>query len=95
MAKRSLPSRGQGQAWHDCVIMILVILLSLVAIFGIRLGGRPNKRRRDIRFGIDIRVVEAIFTPQGFEGKPTAEQMDAANRIINQRLDVGRSWTVM
>ena len=90
MAKRSFAKVGvKGKPGTIVVIMILVILLSLVAIFGIRLGGETQiKGARDIRFGIDIRGGgEAIFTPQGFEGKPTAEQMDAASRIINQRLD--------
>lgn len=90
MAKRSFAKVGvKGKSGTIVVIIILVILLSLVAIFGIRLGGQTQiKGARDIRFGIDIRGgVEAIFTPQGFEGKPTAEQMDAASRIINQRLD--------
>ncbi|HHV42357.1 MAG TPA: protein translocase subunit SecD [Clostridiaceae bacterium] len=90
MAKRSFAKVGvKGKPYTIVIITVLVVLLSLVAVFGIRLGGQTQVAgARDIRFGIDIRGgVEAVFTPQGFDGTPTPEQMDAASRIINQRLD--------
>lgn len=90
MAKRSFAKvKVKGGPRSFIVILVLVALLSLLAVFGLKIGdSKIIPGAGDIRFGIDIRGgVEAIFTPQDFEGSPTAEQMDAASRIINQRLD--------
>lgn len=90
MAERSFAKVGvKGRPYTIIIISILVLLLCLVSVFGLKLGDKTIiPGAGDIRFGIDIRGgVEAIFTPKDFEGKPTAEQMDAASRIIAQRLD--------
>ena len=41
-----------------------------------------------MRFGIDIRGgVEAVFEPEGVTETPSAEDLDAARTVIENRLD--------
>lgn len=77
------------------VLTILLILATLLSIFGWTTPLRDREGRRirikgakEMRFGIDIRGgVEAVFAPKDFEGKPTAEQLDSAAKVLNFRLD--------
>lgn len=95
MAKRSFATIGIKRKKRTFFIVVaFIILVSLVAFTGLTLPlpGRDGLSRlsgvSDIRFGIDIRGgVEAVFTPRDYDGEVTAEQMDAATRVLNQRLD--------
>ena len=67
-------------------ISVLIILCSLIAVFGL---GNGIKGADKMRFGIDIRGgVEAIFEPEGMERKATEAELDAARTVIENRLDV-------
>lgn len=67
-------------------ITVLIVLCSLIAVFGI---GNGIKGANKMRFGIDIRGgVEAIFEPKGMERKATEAELDAARAVIENRLDV-------
>lgn len=95
MAKRSFATIGIKRKKRTFfIVAALIILVSVVAFTGLTLPipGRAGLARirgaSDIRFGIDIRGgVEAVFTPRDYDGVVTAEQMDAATRVLNQRLD--------
>lgn len=95
MAKRSFARIGVSRKRRTFFIVAAVILLAtLLAFTGLtlpipgRVGMSRLKGAPDIRFGIDIRGgVEAVFTPRDFDGQVTAEQMDAASRVLNKRLD--------
>lgn len=46
------------------------------------------KSVKEIRFGIDIRGgVEAVFVPADYKGTPSEEELNAAAKVINFRLD--------
>lgn len=67
-------------------ITILIVLSSIIAVFGL---GNGIKGADKMRFGIDIRGgVEAIFQPEGLERKATEAELDAARTVIENRLDV-------
>lgn len=67
-------------------ITVLIVLCSLVAVFGL---GDGIKGADKMRFGIDIRGgVEAIFEPEGLERKATEAELEAARTVIENRLDV-------
>ena len=95
MAKRSFAKIGVSSRRSTFFIVVAFILLAaVIAVFGLtipipgRAGLSRIKGAPDIRFGIDIRGgVEAVFTPRDYAGEVTSEQMDAASRVINQRLD--------
>lgn len=95
MAKKSFASVGvKGRPWTFFVILAVVLLATVIAFVGLTLpslSGRSATRIRgasEIRFGIDIKGgVEAVFTPKDYEGEVTPEQMAAATRIIETRLD--------
>ncbi len=75
------------------VIFILILALTYCAFFGIEnyYGDQRNvyiKGAEDIRWGIDIRGgVEAVFTPAKDEENITDENMDAAQELIEIRLN--------
>ncbi len=75
------------------VILVLILLLAYTAFFGISdyYGDVRKvyiKGANDIRWGIDISGgVEAVFTPDKTASNITAEDMDAAQKIIEDRLD--------
>lgn len=66
-------------------LIIVVILVSLVSVFGI---GKSVKGAKDMRFGIDIRGgIEAVFEPEDLDRVPTASELEAARNVIETRLD--------
>lgn len=75
------------------VIFILILALTFCAFFGIEnyYGDKRivyTKGAEDIRWGIDIRGgVEAVFTPAKGEKDITDENMDAAQELIEIRLN--------
>ena len=81
----------KGKSWPLFVVAILIVVLSLTAIFGVsyQYGDTKNiyiKGASDIRFGIDIRGgVDVTFMPAG-DVDATPEQMTAAKTIIEDRL---------
>lgn len=95
MAKRSFARIGVNSKRRTIfIVAAIIVVVTLLAFTGLtlpipgrvgltRLNGAP-----DIRFGIDIRGgVEAVFTPRDFAGEVTPDQMDAASRVLNKRLD--------
>ena len=66
-------------------LIIVVILVSLVSVFGI---GKSVKGAKDMRFGIDIRGgIEAVFEPENLDRVPTTGELEAARNVIETRLD--------
>lgn len=96
MASRSFAkSRIKGSKWGFFLILALIVLAGLAAAFGtvtpfkdrngnpVFINGVPG-----IRYGIDIRGgVEAVFAPQNYEGTPSAQEVEAAAKVLNFRLD--------
>lgn len=70
------------------LIMLLIILLTVTAIFGIHIGKFNIKGANEIRFGIDIRGgVEAVYEPKDLDREPTEQELESARSIIETRLD--------
>ena len=66
-------------------LIMVVVLVSLVSVFGI---GKSVKGAKDMRFGIDIRGgIEAVFEPEDLDRVPTASELEAARNVIETRLD--------
>ena len=96
MASRSFAkSKMKGSKPTFFVILAIIIIFGLLAAFGwqtpfrggdgenIHIKGVPN-----FRYGIDIRGgVEAVFAPKDYDGKPTSEEVEAAAKVLNFRLD--------
>ncbi len=74
------------------IVTVLILVLSYTALFGVyaNYGDRTDTVIRgvgDIRWGIDIRGgVDVTFGPVDETVKPTANQLDGAKTIIEQRL---------
>ncbi|MDO5738230.1 MAG: protein translocase subunit SecD [Eubacteriales bacterium] len=76
-------------------LLALLILATLLCIFGwtTPLKNAQGERIRlkgaqEMRYGTDIRGgVEAVFAPHNFDVKPSPEQLDAAAKVLNFRLD--------
>ncbi len=70
------------------IVLIVAIIMSYIAMFGVQIGSFKIKGAPDIRFGIDIRGgVEAAFQPANLDRKPTGKELEAARSIIETRLD--------
>lgn len=74
-------------------LVVLIAVLTAICLFGVNLpqpGGTKVRLygAREIRFGIDIRGgVEAVYAPKNFNGKPSDDQLQAINKIMESRLD--------
>ncbi len=70
------------------IIMLLIVSITLIAVFGIHIGDFNIRGAREIRFGIDIRGgVEAVYEPKDLDRKPTNQELENARIIIESRLD--------
>lgn len=70
------------------LVILLIICISLVAVFGVNAGSVQIKGMKDIRFGIDIRGgVEAVFEPADLNRVPTASELESAKIIMETRMD--------
>ncbi len=70
------------------IVLAIALLMGYTAIFGIHIGKFWIKGAPDMRFGIDIRGgVDATFEPTGLDRKPTTKELEAAQAIIENRLD--------
>jgi protein-export SecD/SecF family membrane protein len=70
------------------LVVLLIICISLVAVFGVNAGSVQIKGMKDIRFGIDIRGgVEAVFEPADLNRVPTASELESAKIIMETRMD--------
>lgn len=70
------------------IIMLVIIAITLVAIFGLHIGNFNIKGAKEIRFGIDIRGgVEAVYEPKDLDRKPTDRELESAKIIMESRLD--------
>ncbi len=70
------------------IIMLLIVSITLIAVFGIHIGDFNIRGAKEIRFGIDIRGgVEAVYEPKDLDRKPTDQELENARIIIESRLD--------
>jgi len=68
--------------------MLLIVSITLIAVFGIHIGDFNIRGAKEIRFGIDIRGgVEAVYEPKDLDRKPTNQELENARIIIESRLD--------
>lgn len=96
MASRSFAkSRVKGSKWTFFFILAIIIVAGLIAAFGVQLPFQNHNGESvllngvpGIRYGIDIRGgVEAVFAPHNYEGTPSGDEVDAAAKVLNFRLD--------
>ncbi|NCB51873.1 MAG: protein translocase subunit SecD [Clostridia bacterium] len=70
------------------VVVIVTVLLSLLAVFGLEIGNFEIKGANQMRFGIDIRGgVEAVYEPKDLDRDPTEAELEAAKTVIETRMD--------
>lgn len=81
----------KGKAWHLVVTIMLILVFSFTAFFGVssQYGDTKTtyvKGASDIRFGVDIKggVNVTFKASEGYDA--TDEQMDAAKSVIENRL---------
>ena len=81
----------KGKAWHLVVTVMLILVFSFTAFFGVsgQYGDTKTtyvKGASDIRFGVDIKggVNVTFQASEGYDA--TDEQMDAAKSVIENRL---------
>ena len=76
---------NRGTFW---IVFILIACITYVSIFGVTLGNFNIPSANQMRFGIDIRGgVEATYFPKDYDGVPTADELNAARAVIEQRCD--------
>lgn len=70
------------------IVLIIIILITYTAIFGLSVGSFNVPSAGQMRFGIDIRGgVEATYFPRDYEGVPSAGELNLAKVIIEERCD--------
>lgn len=70
------------------ITSLLIVAITYVSIFGLSIGEFSIPSADEMRFGIDIRGgVEATYFAKDFKGTPTAEQLNSAKSIIEERCD--------
>ncbi|SHO44606.1 protein translocase subunit SecD [Anaerocolumna xylanovorans] len=70
------------------IVLLVALIMTYTAIFGVQIGSFKIKGAPDIRFGIDIRGgVEAAFQAANLDRKPTGKELEAARSVIETRLD--------
>lgn len=96
MAKAKRAKFGERASIVPFLALLLVLILAIViCVFGWTTpfkdkDGQPIRIKgvREIRYGTDIRGgVEAVFAPKDYSAKPSSEQLDAAAKVLNFRLD--------
>ena len=76
---------NRGTFW---IMLVLILIITYLSIFGLRIGSFHIPGSGEMRFGIDIRGgVEATYFPKDYDGVPTAEELDAAKSVIEERCD--------
>lgn len=69
-------------------VVLITLLISYVAFFGMNIGSTHLKGSSEMRFGIDIRGgIDAAFIPKDIDHQPTESELEAARAIIETRLD--------
>jgi len=69
-------------------VVLIILLISYVAFFGLDIGSLHLMSASEMRFGIDIRGgIDAAFVPKDLDRKPTETELEAARAIIETRLD--------
>ncbi|MCL2163912.1 MAG: protein translocase subunit SecD [Oscillospiraceae bacterium] len=69
-------------------VILITLLISYVAFFGVDIGSMHLKGAPDMRFGIDIKGgIDAAFVPKDLDRQPTASELEAARAVIETRLD--------
>jgi len=69
-------------------VVIIILLVSYVAFFGVDIGKLHLKGASEMRFGIDIRGgIDAAFVPKDLGRQPTQDELEAARSTIEIRLD--------
>lgn len=70
------------------IILVIAMLMSYVAAFGVEIGDFKIKGTPDMRYGTDISGgVNAAFQPVGLDRKPTFKELESARSVIEVRLD--------
>lgn len=70
------------------IVAAVTVMLSLLAVFGLRIGGFEIKGANSMRFGIDIRGgVEATYEPKDLDRAPTDDELESAKAVIENRMD--------
>ena len=95
MSRKSVPSVKirKGRKHTFFIVALIIALLTVISYTGISVPEPGGTKIRlagasEIRFGIDIRGgVEAVYAPKNFKGKPTEDQLQAINKIMETRLD--------
>ena len=68
-------------------VIIITLIISYVAFFGVNIGKFSLMGAADMRFGIDIRGgIDAEFAPKDLGRLPTSTELDAARAVIETRL---------
>lgn len=69
-------------------VVLITLLISYIAFFGLDIGQIHLKGSSEMRFGIDIRGgIDAAFVPKDIVRQPTESELEAARAIIETRLD--------
>ncbi len=69
-------------------VIIITLLISYVAFFGLDIGSMHLKGASEMRFGIDIKGgIDAAFVPKDLDRHPTETELEAARAVIETRLD--------
>ena len=69
-------------------VVVITLLVAYVAFFGANIGNTHLKGASEMRFGVDIKGgIDATFVPKDLDRDPTAEELEAAQAIIETRLD--------
>lgn len=69
-------------------VLLIILLVSYVAFFGLDIGSLHLKNASEMRFGIDIKGgIDAAFVPKDLDRSPTEAELEAARTIIETRLD--------
>lgn len=75
------------------IVALIIAILTVICATGVNLPEPGGTKLRlhgagEMRFGIDIRGgVEAVYAPKDFKGKPSDDQLQAINKIMQTRLD--------
>ncbi len=76
---------NRGTFW---IVLILILCITYVSVAGLTVGNFKVPAANEMRFGIDIRGgVEATYFPKDYDGIPSAEELNSARAIIEQRCD--------
>ncbi len=69
-------------------VLLIILLVSYVAFFGLDIGSLHLMSASEMRFGIDIKGgIDAAFVPKDLDRSPTESELEAARAIIETRLD--------